>query len=186
MSDQPIPENGTPKREIVPAARVDDLVITEAGDELLVYDTKRHHIHHLNQTAALIWGMCDGRRTLGDLARAAMANTGQAADAEMVRLALTKLDDAHLLDHPLAVDLRIKSHATRRFTRRTAIGGAVALPVIASMTAPAAADTASNVIPASQCSPQVLGVRCYDSLNGYGHCGYASEYSSYPQCLWDN
>ncbi len=56
--------------QLVPAARITGLVITEAKDEVLVYDTERHHIHHLNRTSATIWRLLDGRRSMSELIQA--------------------------------------------------------------------------------------------------------------------
>ncbi len=51
-----------------PQARQDKLLVQEVGDELVVYDQKRHVAHSLNRTAALVWQNCDGQRTVADLA----------------------------------------------------------------------------------------------------------------------
>ena len=52
-----------------PVARYQDLVITETGDELLVYDETSHQIHHLNAEAASVWRLCDGVRSIDAIAR---------------------------------------------------------------------------------------------------------------------
>jgi hypothetical protein len=122
-----------------PAARFKDLVMNEVGDEVLVYDQGRHHIHHLNGTTATVWRLCDGRRTCEDLARAATASLGSAVSTDLVRIALTKLDAAHLLESPLEGDLRRTPQTRRSFMRRTAIAGAVAVPMLVSMSAPTTA-----------------------------------------------
>lgn len=123
----------------VPAARCDRLIVTEAGDETLVYDTEMHHIHRLNATTAAVWRLCDGRRAVGDLAR----ETGQALGASVgeasVRLALTKLDDAGLLQAPLSERLRVSRMSRRTLMQRVGVAGAVAIPAIVSVTMPAAA-----------------------------------------------
>ncbi len=36
------------------------------GDVMLFHPT-RTEIHHLNSTAAVVWQLCDGTRTIGDL-----------------------------------------------------------------------------------------------------------------------
>ena len=122
----------------VPAARTAHLVTTQSKDEFLVYDQQRHHIHHLNPTAAAIWWFCDGTRTVSDLARAA------AVDEESVRIALRKLDDAHLLDGPLSTEIRGVTQSRRTFMRKAAVAGAVAVPVVVSMSAPPAAAAQSG------------------------------------------
>lgn len=72
----------------VPSARTVDLVTTESKDEVLVYDQTVHHIHHLNATATKVWRLCDGQRTVSEIA----AEAGVAEEA--VKLALRTLEDA--------------------------------------------------------------------------------------------
>jgi len=123
----------------VPAARIDGLVVTESRDEVLVYDTAKHHIHHLNQVSAVIWRLCDGQRSVADLARAAGAQLGSEIGDDAVRLALTKLESANLLEGSLVATVRTNGQSRRKFLRRAAVAGAVAVPVVVSMTAPQAA-----------------------------------------------
>ncbi len=53
-----------------PQARKDRLVIEELPEETLIYDQERHKAHCLNQTAAFVWGRCDGRTSVDGLAKA--------------------------------------------------------------------------------------------------------------------
>jgi hypothetical protein len=103
----------------------------------LVYDKQCHHIHHLNATAAAIWRLCDGERTVCDLALHA------SIDEEAVRLALRKCEDARLLDGPLSTEMR-GTQSRRAFLRKAAVVGAVALPTIVSISAPSAAAASSH------------------------------------------
>jgi len=121
----------------VPAARVEGLVVTEARDEVLVYDTERHHIHHLNAVTAAIWRSLDGARSTTDVAHRAGQVLGADLDEATVRMALTTLADAELLDGELAASDRVAGQSRRRFLKKAAIAGA-AVPIIASVTAPAA------------------------------------------------
>ncbi len=122
-----------------PAARTTDLVITEAGDEILVYDNRTHHIHHLNAMSAEVWRLCDGTRTAAEI-----TSLMEAGDLETVRLALAKLAGAGLLEGGVPSDLTVQSAARRRFLRKVAVAGAVAVPAIISVSAPAAADHVSG------------------------------------------
>lgn len=117
----------------MPVARWEDLVVTEAGADTLVYDTSRHHIHHLNSTTATVWRHCRGQHTIAEVAFL----TG--IDEATVRIALTQLDDANLLLQPLASRLRMSRLSRRAMLRRAGVAATVALPAIASVTAPARA-----------------------------------------------
>lgn len=43
------------------------VVVEEMGEEVLLYRPTTHKAIHLNGTAAAIWKLCDGTRTLNDL-----------------------------------------------------------------------------------------------------------------------
>lgn len=43
------------------------LVVEELDDEILLYRPSTHKAIHLNETAAAIWKLCDGTRTVKDL-----------------------------------------------------------------------------------------------------------------------
>lgn len=154
-------------RTRVPARRVIGLAVTETADEVLIYDTERHHIHHLNATTSAVWRVCDGTRDVAALARLASAHLGQTLDETTARLALTKLDDAHLLAAPLPTELRAARLSRRTFMHRAAIAGAIAVPAIASTTAATAAATAS-VTCGGQCptAPATCPTTCPDCISG--------------------
>jgi hypothetical protein len=118
-----------------PRARTAVLVISQMDGETLVYDTTRHHIHHLNPLAATVWGLCDGRRTVAVLAR------DSGLDDTVIGLALRQLADASLLDGALS----------RAFMRKAAIAG-VAVPVIVSVSVPQAAAQSSAL-----CGDRICG-----------------------------
>ena len=50
-----------------PAAK-SGLELVESPDGLIVYDETTDRVHHLNQTAAVILGLCDGTQTVDDIA----------------------------------------------------------------------------------------------------------------------
>ncbi len=135
-------------------ARFEHLVVTETADEVLLYDTEKHHIHHLNATTAAVWRHCDGTRSFGDLARLAGRELGAEVDEATVRLALTRLDGAGLLRDSLPADLRMSRMSRRGFIQRAGVAAAVAVPAIVSTTATASAQ-----------SPAVCGERCGAFLN---------------------
>jgi hypothetical protein len=112
------------------------LVTSEVGDEVLVYDQDSNHIHRLNETSAAVWRLCDGRRSVTDIALAA----GMTDDT--VRIALAKLADSNLLDGPLPIELRLTGQSRRKLLKRAVLAGAGA--TIVSVTAPIAAAAQST------------------------------------------
>ena len=51
-----------------------DLAVVEVEGEAIVYDDRGKKLHHLNPTATIVFGLCDGRSTIpelsGDIAEA--------------------------------------------------------------------------------------------------------------------
>src|SRR5687768_12224231 len=111
MKDQ-APMAAFPER--APQARTSHLVTTDAGAEVLVYDRLTHHIHHLNATSAMVWRLCDGRRSVTEIALSA------GMTEPVVRVALAKLADADLLDGALSSELRGPARSRRAFMKQAA------------------------------------------------------------------
>jgi hypothetical protein len=129
-----------------PCARHDELLVEELPDELLVYDLQRDKAHCLNKTAAFVWRQCDGLTPVGDIARS-LPVLGLPADEEVVWLALEQLERIHLLRKDFAPARQEHAISRRKVIQRLGVAGGVGvlLPVINSITAPAAAQTASPI-----------------------------------------
>ena len=147
-------------------ARNEGVVVQELPDEVLVYDLKRHKAHCLNKTAAFIWQHCDGQTTAAEIATLLQQETGAPVSEEIIWYALSGLGQANLLDK------KLKPPVSGRVSRRDVLqklgqGALLAIPVIASLSAPAFGQAASTVtapnkIPNGQCmnSPGCLGQCC--------------------------
>jgi hypothetical protein len=129
------------------------LVTTEVGDDVLVYDQDSHQIHQLNASSAAVWRLCDGRRSVNDIALASKLTQ------DTVRIALARLADSNLLNGPLPVELRLTGQTRRKLMKRAALAGAGA--TIVSITAPLAAHAQSPLRCArGSCSGDVAGECC--------------------------
>jgi hypothetical protein len=128
-----------------PHGREKQLLIEEAGDELLVYDQRSDHAHRLNATAALVFKNCDGERTIPDLVAILSEKLGDVADEDLVRITLDDLAKADLLQDAQLRSADDSRTSRRRFIRRVGTVGAaaLALPVVHSIVAPTAAEAAS-------------------------------------------
>ena len=120
-----------------PRAREEGLVVQELGGELLVYDLRSHRSHCLNRTAALVWGKCDGRTTVREIARGVSATLKSPVDERVVWFALERLERKSLLRVPLAPPAGWPRVSRRELIRRIGVA-AVLIPVITSITAPTA------------------------------------------------
>jgi hypothetical protein len=120
----------------MPRARRSKLVVRELADETLVYDVEGHRAHCLNRTAALVWGLCDGRSTVSRIAEKAGERLSARVPDEVVRLALEQLADRELLA-PGGVIPAAGDYVSRRaMMRRLGLAAAVALPLVTSVISP--------------------------------------------------
>lgn len=148
----------------VPNRRMDDLVVTESGGDILLYDERTFALHTLNEVAVRVWDNIDDAQTLRDL------TVLSGLDVETVKQSLKQLQDINLLDGALPAEAR-PTGSRRSFLKKAGIAAA-AVPVIASVTAP----MASAQITGDLCSTQVIcsqanaGLECNRGTGG--PCGY--------------
>lgn len=125
-----------------PRARKTRLIIKDLPDETLVYDLESDKAHCLNQTAAHIWKNCDGNRTVTELTALLAAETNSAVPNEVVWLALEQLKKFDLLEETPELPPQFAGMNRRDLVRRVGLG-ALALPLILSITSPTAAQAGS-------------------------------------------
>jgi hypothetical protein len=130
---------------MLPQARTDKLLVQDIGDELIVYDQLRHRAHRLNDTASTVWRHCDGETGIADLASILASKLGMPPNEDLIWLALSRLERAHLLRGSL--DRSIMGPVSRREVMRKI--GAVGtltflLPVVTSISAPTPAMAQSS------------------------------------------
>jgi len=144
-----------------PRARSALLLVRDLGDEVVVYDLESHRGHCLNRTAALVWRACDGRSTIGAIAAQLGRELGVRVEEGLVRYALRKLDQAHLLraGFPAATLTR------REIARR--LGAAALLPAVVSLLAPtpSQAATCEAGCPTCDCTGQPNGTTCWNGTD---------------------
>lgn len=129
------------RRQLLPLARTDALVVKELQDELLVYDLDRHKAHCLNQASALVWKHCDGKTTMQEMTRLLERELGTLVDDDVVWLALSQLRRFHLLGESKTLGMM---KVSRRDLVRKYLPAAMVLPVILSIPAPTAAQAGSQ------------------------------------------
>ena len=146
-----------------PKARHENLVVQELGDETVVYDEKRNHVHRLNRTAAFVWKNCDGQRTVADLAEILQVEMGVSVSEEIVWLALDRLEKERLLQEKLVRPEDAKNITRRQMLKKAALVGGMTLllPVVQSIVAPTPA--------------MAMSVSCRKR-------GFAYDYPAHPCC----
>jgi hypothetical protein len=130
-----------------PVGRTEGLLTEELDGEVLVYDLSGDTALHLNQTAALVWRSCDGRRTVADLTTLVSEELGEPADEDVVLMALDNLADHGLLSSGYEErDGAEVALSRRRFFRRVGVAGGAAFsaPVVYAALVPTAAAALSH------------------------------------------
>jgi len=158
-----------------PRARTDRLVIKELPDEMLVYDLERDKAHCLNSTAILVWKACDGSTTPQQIAAQLLkastvsgSPTTATQESELlVWNALDQLSRNHLLEENFSWPAILPHVSRRDALRRVAIGAVIALPLVASMTAPIPAQAGTCKPRNASCS---TGAECCSTACVTGHC----------------
>lgn len=118
-----------------PRMRERDLVVQEVADELLVYDLETNKAHCLNNSAAAVWKLCDGERSVEDISRHFESTRDVVVSADFVWLALDQLADSGLLENA-APYRRFEGMSRRKALKSIGLATAVALPIVASIVAP--------------------------------------------------
>lgn len=125
-----------------PVARHEGLVVQEMPEEVLVYDLNTNKAHCLNKSAAAVWKNCDGTNSISDIAAILKNEFKTPVTEDFVWLAVDQLSNDALLEEKLTAPSNGLSR--REALRRVALASLVALPVVASLTAPTAAQAAST------------------------------------------
>jgi hypothetical protein len=144
-----------PDHPRAPLARSVQIIVKQLPDELLVYDLERSKAHCLNQSAAAIWKLCDGRSSPEQITKKLQRQTGQPVSEEFVWHALAQLDRDHLLAERLTFPEGVSRISRREAVRRIALGAAIALPLVVSLTSPTPAQAATCRARGQACSTSV-------------------------------
>ncbi len=129
--------------EYRPIARSSDLVVQEVGEETLVYDLKTNKAKCLNETSAMIWKLCDGTRSAVEITMALSAELKTKVEQELILVALDQLQKEELLKSENDVVFALEGTSRRELIKKVGFAAVVALPVVSSVVAPAAAQTGS-------------------------------------------
>lgn len=126
----------------LPLAREEKLIVREMPGELLVYDLKSHKAHCLNQTAAFVWRRCNGQTGVPELAAMLSGELGSAISEGIIWMALEQLESLELLEGRITGPSKASKLSRREAVKRLGLAAA-AVPLILSVTSPAAAQAQS-------------------------------------------
>ena len=156
-----------------PIARKNGMVIQEMPEEVLVYDLDTNKAHCLNQTAAFIWKSCDGNNSVSDIADLFENESGNKINEDLIWLAIDQLSDKDLLE--VEYTTKFKGQSRREVIKKIGLATVVALPLVASLTAPTSVFASSSCMCQndSDCTPPLMTAPpgCPDnSCGGPGNC----------------
>jgi hypothetical protein len=130
------------------AKRVEGLLIERPAGELLVLKQSTNEAHALNETAAIVFDLCDGTTDGATMVAEVARRTGLPADESIVELAIAELADAGLvtLDETRRPDL-----SRRALIRKLAlpVAGIALLPVVETILMPTVSSGQSIPPPSS-------------------------------------
>ena len=120
------------------AARRVEVQFERVADEILAVKPATLEAHALNQSAAAVFDLCDGKTSKSEMAAEIQRRIGLPADEEIVDLALSELVETGLV---MLDDPEFRSAVTRRaLVRRLALSSTLALmlPVVETVVVPSA------------------------------------------------
>lgn len=143
---------------VQPRAKSEGVLVRELPEELVVYDLARSKAHCLNATSAAVWRYCDGQTTPTEIRARIASDFGTDVDDDFISLALSQLRERRLLDEPIAITPGL----TRKdlVKRGALVAGVVALPAIASLSAPTVAQAGTCFCGAGCTSSQQCCPNC--------------------------
>jgi hypothetical protein len=142
----------------LPKAKHENTVVQHLKDETLVYDLKTDQAFCLNETSAKVFNHCDGKTTFAEL-----KDKYKFTD-DLIYLALDELKAKNLLAENYQNN-HFTGMTRRETIKKVGLATMIALPLVASMTAPKAAHAASNA-PVNQCRALTCADRVGSPLGG--------------------
>jgi len=139
------------KRQNLPIARVEKLVVQEMENETLVYDLKTDKAHHLNKTMSVVWSKCDGETSFDEVSKVLSKDLDAKIENDFVLLALQELEKSNLIE--TSSEESNREIISRRKVLLNYALPAIVAPVVMSLVSPASAQTASCIPQEGACDP---------------------------------
>lgn len=163
------------KNQKNPLSRKEDIVVQELDGEVLIYDLKDNKAFCLNETSALVWQMCDGENSISEISKGLSKKLNSPANEDLVWLALDQLKKEKLIENEVETPASFAGMNRRDVIKKVGLASMIALPVVAGLVAPTAANAASVCVknvcqpPGSVCAGcngQTVTGFTYASSNG--------------------
>jgi hypothetical protein len=122
----------------------DRITIQEVETETLIYDERSHKAWCLNRSSASIWRLCDGNRSVKQIAVEASMELGAFVSEDLVLITTEELLEKGLL-LPDTFEPATQNLSRRELIGRVGLTAAALLPVIAVLSAPPAEAQSGSV-----------------------------------------
>jgi hypothetical protein len=155
-----------------PNARKHGLVVQHVKGETLVYDLNVHKAFCLNKSAAIVWKYCDGSKSVEEIVSSIKAAGEVDFNTELVEFALMQLENESLLESKGEFQPIEPGISRRQTIRRLGLASAFAIPIVAAIVAPPAANAQSCIANNNPCttSSQCCSTCCKDVGGGVNQC----------------
>jgi hypothetical protein len=169
---------------IKPFSRRVDIVVQEFADEILIYDLRADKAFNLNLSAALVWQLSNGDKTIAEIADEIAQKLGSPLHDEFVWLALEQLRKAKLLENELEIARLLQGVSRRKTIKKVGLASLVSLPLVSALIVPQAVEAQSSTC--TTASPGGTLCRCFltDAPALGDNCGtnYAAGDFCNPGC----
>lgn len=152
----------------LPKAKYDNIVVQNLNNEVLIYNLTTDQAFCLNETSAKVFNCCDGNTTFDELKRKHKFTD------DLIRFALDELQQNDLLENYQSNYFAGLSR--REVIKRVGLASMIALPVIAGMVAPQAANAASGACDTNMtCTSSATCPAPCTTCDGIGFCENTAE-----------
>ncbi|HRH43001.1 MAG TPA: PqqD family protein [Pyrinomonadaceae bacterium] len=156
-----------------PCGILKDVIVQELDGEILIYDLGNNKVFCLNETSALIWQLCDGKKDVDAISSELSKKLNSNVTPEFTWFALNELKKKKLVDCETPTPVELKGLNRREVIKRIGIGSMIALPVVAALTAPQAIHANSACVPGGACTCSMdvgMGNSCEPIMNVANRC----------------
>ncbi len=122
-----------------PIARNLNIVVQEIENEIMIYDLNVNRVFCLNETSSLIFGLCNGKRTVSEISDLISKRLSTLVSEEFVWFALAELKKNGLLENTDQSINHFGGLSRREIIKKVGLTSMIALPLISSVVAPSAA-----------------------------------------------
>ena len=135
------------KGEEYPRSKTEGFVVQRLKDETLIYNIKTNKAICLNETSAIVWEMCDGKKSVPKIAKKISKKLKKPVAEDLVWFAIDQLSEEGLLENDVVMIEHFAGLSMREMIRKVGFASVIALPIVSSIVAPRATTAQSCLAP---------------------------------------